>query len=202
MGRLDWCIPLHLSMLSPSSCASRANCVLLEGSCCLWAGFEDYQEFTTSVQCVREFTLQRVMCNAPPAHVSLLSWCPTSGSSVLGSLSGTTCEMNFRVLAIAGGVTYQEPRLYRWRTWSISGNGCCPPFLLKCSIQGTLEPSISSSLAEAGQEDSQACSAWPSAAKPICLPGFSLRRLSQSRGWSFFVTLMTGCHSWEAYSFC
>lgn len=92
--------------------------------------------------------------------------------------------------------------LHKWRTWSTSGTSLSPLFLLKCFIQGTLEPLFSSLLAKAGQEDVQACSSWPSAAQPICLPGFSLRRLSQSRVWSFFVILMTRCHTWEAYSFC
>lgn len=35
--------PLHPSRLSLSSWANRANCVLLEGPCCLWAGFGDLQ---------------------------------------------------------------------------------------------------------------------------------------------------------------
>lgn len=106
MGRLGRRIPLHRGMLSPSICASRANCALLEGPCCLWTGFEDYREFTPSVQCIREFTLQRMMGNALPARVSLLSWVPTSWSSVLGSLCGTTREMNLRVSAIAVAVVY------------------------------------------------------------------------------------------------
>lgn len=103
--------PLHHGMLGPSICASRANSVLLEGPGCLWADFEDYQEFIPSIQGVREFTLQCTMCNVPPAHVSSVSWVPTS-SSVLGSLCGTTCEMNLRVSAVAIAVAYREPRVY------------------------------------------------------------------------------------------
>lgn len=112
VGRLGRCIPLHHSMLSPSICASRANSVLLEGPCCLWAGFEDYREFTPSIQGVREFTLQCTMCNVPPAHVSSVSWVPTSWCSVLGPLCGTTCEMNLRVSAVAIAVAYREPCVY------------------------------------------------------------------------------------------
>lgn len=112
MGKWSWCIPLHHSMLSPSMCASRANCVLLEGSCCLWGPFGDHYEFIPSVQGIREFILQCTMCNAPPAHVLSLSWVPISWSSVLGSLCGTTCGMNLRVTIIAVAVTYWEPPVY------------------------------------------------------------------------------------------
>lgn len=187
---------LHHSTLTLSSWANRANSVHLESPCCLWAGFGDHQEFTPTVN-----ASESLLSNT--GHATCLLWMSqcTPGAQpgpglwhMRGESQGLGCCDSCDLL--------RSTSLHKWRTWSTSDTSLSPLFLLKCFIQSTLEPLFSSLLAKAGQEDIQGCSSWPSAAKPICLPGFSLRRLSQSRVWSFFVILMTGCHTWEAYSFC
>lgn len=140
--------PLHPSTLSFSSWANRANCVLLEGPCWLWAGFGDLQGSLLLLMhqrgCSPTQDMQRASCECLSAQPGPGLWHMGAESQGLGCCG--SCDL------------LRSTCLHKWRTWSISGTSLSSLFLLKCLIQGTLEPLFSPLLAEAGQEDIQACS--------------------------------------------